>query len=130
MKKSAFLTLCFTTFLCVVTPSFAVDVVVNDPTTGQPLAKQPQNQLPTPNTPTLAQLNKPSDNQLSQANQELLVKNAELQRQVDSLTTQNNVLINEQTSDLFVKGAYVAIFSALAGFGLSWLIFGRNKSGW
>lgn len=118
--------------ICLIsTPVFAVDVVVNDPATGQPLAKQPQSTQPaTPTAPTLAQLNKPNDSQLSQANQELLVKNAELQRQVDSLNTQNNVLVNERSSDLFVKGAYVAVLSVLVGFALAWFIFGRNKTGW
>lgn len=113
------------------TPVFAVDVVVNDPATGQPLAKQPQTTQTNTNTaPTLAQLNKPTDSQLSQANQQLLVQNAELQRQVDSLNTQNNVLINERSSDLFVQGSYVAILAMLVGFGLGWFVFGRNKSGW
>lgn len=118
--------------ICLISTSvFAVDVVVNDPATGQPLAKQPQSTQPaTPTAPTLAQLNKPNDSQLSQANQELLVKNAELQRQVDSLNTQNNVLVNERSSDLFVKGAYVAVLSVLVGFALAWFIFGRNKTGW
>lgn len=116
----------------------APQVVVTDPTTGQPLANQPMSAsgvlpasqvIPTqnPNQPTLAQLNQPSDSQLSQANTELLAKNAELQRRVDSLTSQNNVLVNERSGDLFVKGAYTAGFSLLLGFGLGWLLFGRNK---
>lgn len=115
-------------------------VVVNDPTTGQPLATQPNiastviasqvSPTQNPNQPTLAQLNKPSDSQLSQANTQLLATNAELQRQVSSLTTQNNVLVNEHSGQLFIYGAFTAILSGLLGLGLGWLVFGRRKNNW
>lgn len=110
-------------------------VVVTDPATGQPLPNQPAasavasstSPLQNPNQPSLAQLGKPTDSALSQANNVLLAKNAELQRQVDSLNNQNIVLVNERNGDLFVKGAYTAIASMLLGFGLGWLLFNRNK---
>lgn len=86
--------------------------------------------LQNPNQPTLAQLNQPNDSQLSQANKQLLVQNAELQRKVDSLTTQTNLLVHEKSSQLFIYGAFTAILSAILGFALSWFIFGRNKTGW
>ena len=119
----------------------APQVIVTDPKTGQPLPNQPASSLaatipasqvsPTqnPNQPTLAQLNKPSDAELSKANEALLANNAELQRQVDSLTTQTNVLVNERSSQLFMYGAYTAGVSMLLGLGIGWLVFGR-KSGW
>lgn len=116
-------------------------VVVTDPATGQPLANQPKpassvlpasQVIPTqnPNQPTLAQLNKPTDSQLSQANTQLLATNAELQRQVSSLTTQNNLLVNEASGQLFIYGAFTAILSGLLGLGLGWLVFGRRKNTW
>lgn len=119
----------------------APQVIVTDPKTGQPLPNQPASSLaptipasqvsPTqnPNQPTLAQLNTPNNAQLSKANEQLLANNAELQRQVDSLTTQNNVLVSERSSQLFMYGAYTAAASLLLGLGLGWWMFGR-KSGW
>lgn len=123
------------------TPALAVpQVVVNDPNTGQPLATQPNvasnviasqvSPTQNPNQPTLAQLNKPNDSQLSQANTQLLATNAELQRQVSSLTTQNNLLVNEASGQLFIYGAFTAILSGLLGLGLGWLVFGRRKNTW
>lgn len=117
------------------------EVVVNNPATGQPLTNQPASAVATtpassvspmanPNQPTLAQLNTPTDSQLSQANTKLLTSNAELQRQVDSLTTQVNVLINERSGQLFMFGAFTAFGSVLAGLALGWLMFGRNKGRW
>ncbi|MFW2177927.1 MULTISPECIES: hypothetical protein [unclassified Moraxella] len=116
-------------------------VVVTDPRTGQPLATQPtpastvipaSSIIPTQNPaqPTLAQMNKPNDSALSQANNELLAKNAELQRQVDSLNTQNNVLVNEHSGQLFIYGAFTALLSGVLGVALGWVVFGRKKSGW
>ncbi len=134
-------------------PSIALavpEIVVNDPATGQPLANQPQSvtgsimgvassvsataptpsPMANPNQPTLAQMNMPNDSQLSQANTKLLTSNAELQRQVNSLTTQVNVLINERSGQLFMFGVLTAFASLLAGLGLGWVMFGRNKGRW
>lgn len=118
----------------------APQVIVNDPATGQPLAHQPtiassviaSQVSPTqnPNQPSLAHLSQPNDSQLSQANNQLLVNNAELQRQVATLTTQNNVLVNEHSGQLFIYGAFTALLATAFGVALGWLIFGRNKASW
>lgn len=118
----------------------APQVIVNDPATGQPLATQPtiasgviaSQVSPTqnPNAPTLAQLGQPNDSKLSQANTQLLATNAELQRQVANLTSQNNVLVNERSGQLFMYGAFTAVLSALLGMGLGWLLFKRSRGGW
>lgn len=108
------------------------EVIVNpiNPTTAVASGVASTSPLQNPNQPTLAQLNQPNDSQLSQANKQLLVQNAELQRKVDSLTTQTNLLVHEKSSQLFIYGAFTAILSAILGFALSWFIFGRNKTGW
>lgn len=139
--KSLILALTFT-LLSLPSVALAVpDVVVNDPKTGQPLPNQPASvpvSMPTsapspmanPSMPTLAQANAPTDSQLSQANTKLLTENAELQRQVDSLTTQVNVLINERSGQLFMFGAFTALGSVVAGLILGGVFFGRNKGRW
>lgn len=125
----------------ITTATYAVpQVIVNDPKTGQPLTNQPtvastviaSQVSPTqnPNAPSLAQLNQPNDSQLSQANQQLLTTNADLQRQVASLTTQNNVLVNEHSGQLFIYGAFTALLATIFGVVLGWLIFGRSKATW
>lgn len=113
----------------------APQIVVTDPKTGQPLAKQPEiassvasstSPMQNPNQPTLAQLNQPNDSQLSKANQQLLAKNAALQNQVDSLTTQVNVLVNERSGQLFIYGAVTALLSGMLGIALGWMVAGRK----
>lgn len=113
----------------------APQIVVTDPKTGQPLAKQPElassvasstSPMQNPSQPTLAQLNQPNDSQLSKANQQLLAKNAALQNQVDSLTTQVNVLVNERSGQLFIYGAVTALLSGMLGIALGWLVAGRK----
>ncbi|NPA77489.1 MAG: hypothetical protein GXO41_01390, partial [Gammaproteobacteria bacterium] len=74
----------------------------------------------------LAQLNQPTDSQLSNANQQLLAKNAELQNQVDSLNTQVKVLVNERSGQIFIYGAVTALLSGILGIGLGWLVAGRK----
>lgn len=113
----------------------APQIVVTDPKTGQPLAKQPEiassvassaSPMQNPTQPTLAQLNQPNDSQLSKANQQLLAKNAALQNQVDSLTTQVNVLVNERSGQLFIYGAVTALLSGMLGIALGWMVAGRK----
>lgn len=82
-----------------------------------------------PKQPTLAQLNQPTDSQLSNANQQLLAKNAELQNQVDSLNTQVKVLVNERSGQIFIYGAVTALLSGILGIALGWLVAGR-KARW
>lgn len=133
--------------MSLMTMAFAVpEVVINDPKTGQPLPSQPINNknnsvIPTnpisnitapthnPNQPTLAQLNTPNQEQLSKANEKLLADNAELKRQVDSLNTQVNVLINEHSGQLFIYGSATVIISLLIGIFIGKLIFSR-KGNW
>ncbi len=79
-----------------------------------------------PKQPTLAQLNQPTDSQLSKANQQLLAKNAELQNQVDSLNTQVKVLVNERSGQIFIYGAVTALLSGILGIALGWLVAGRK----
>lgn len=64
----------------------------------------------------------PNDSELSRANTELLAKNAELTRQVDDLSTQVNVLVQERSGQLFVYGAMTAIISIVIGFVLAKLL--------
>lgn len=108
------------------------EVIVNpiNPTTAVASGVASTSPLQNPNQLTLAQLNQPNDSQLSQANKQLLVQNAELQRKVDSLNTQVNLLVHERSSQLFMYGALVAVICLVLGFALAWLIFGRKKSGW
>ena len=77
-------------------------------------------------TITLAQLNQPTDSQLSNANQQLLAKNAELQNQVDSLNTQVKVLVNERSGQIFIYGAVTALLSGILGIALGWMVAGRK----
>jgi hypothetical protein len=79
-----------------------------------------------PKQPTLAQLSQPTDSQLSNANQQLLAKNAELQNQVDSLNTQVKVLVNERSGQIFIYGAVTALLSGILGIALGWMVAGRK----
>lgn len=119
LQKTATM-LAITALISYAMPSFAVDVVVNNPKTGQPIA--------TP-APTLDQITKPSDSQLSQANQQLLTKNAELQREIDSLNAQVGVLTHDFSGQLFIYGAFTALLSFIAGAVLSFFVLGRQR-GW
>lgn len=80
-----------------------------------------------PNAPTLMQAHAPSFDELSRANEELLAKNAELSRQVSSLTTQTNVLVSERSGQLFMYGALVAGVSFFVGLMLGRLLFRRDR---
>lgn len=78
---------------------------------------------------TLAAQLQPEPTALSAANQKLVSENISLQRQVDDLQTQVNVLIYESKGQLFVYGAMTALISLALGVFISWLIF-RRRSRW
>lgn len=94
-------------------------------TTGQeaPAATPP---AVTNDTLLAAQL-QPSNKALSDANQELLSRNAQLQRQVNDLQTQANVLVYESKGQLFLYGAFTVLISLLVGIFVSWLVFVRRE---
>ena len=79
--------------------------------------------------PTLAIQRQPTPSALSTANQNLVSENIKLQRQVNDLQTQVNVLIYESKGQLFVYGAMTALLSLLLGAFISWLVF-RSRSRW
>lgn len=76
---------------------------------------------------TLAAQLQPSTKALSEANQELLSRNAQLQRQVNDLQTQVNVLVYESKGQLFLYGAFTVLVSLLVGIFISWLVFVRRE---
>lgn len=76
---------------------------------------------------TLAAQLRPSNKALSEANQELLSRNAQLQRQVNDLQTQTNVLVYESKGQLFLYGAFTVLISLLVGIFISWLVFVRRE---
>lgn len=96
------------------------------------VAEQEGTATPTPaapntvNTLLAAQL-QPSNKALSDANQELLSRNAQLQRQVNDLQTQANILIYESKGQLFLYGAFTVLISLLVGIFISWLVFVRRE---
>lgn len=78
---------------------------------------------------TLLEGQKPTEEELSLANKALLAKNAELERQVNVLTNQNNVLTQEKSGQLFMYGTMTALFSVILG-GLVAKLFGSRKERW
>ena len=82
------------------------------------------NALENPNS--LASEMQPSDSDLSAANQELLSRNAQLQRDVNDLETRVNVLINERSGQLFMYGAVTVAVSLFLGVLLGGFIFSRR----
>lgn len=80
-----------------------------------------------PNNTLLAAQLQPSNKALSDANQELLSRNAQLQRQVNDLQTQTNVLVYESKGQLFLYGAFTVLISLLVGVFISWLVFVRRE---
>lgn len=83
-----------------------------------------------PNAPTLAELQKPTESELSLANKELLAKNTELESKVSELTTQVNVLVNERTGQLYLYGALTALIAFFLGAVSVWFILNKKKSNW
>jgi len=106
----------------------AIDPTAVTPLTGPVAARA----LPTNNSAldindTLAAQLQPSTKALSAANQELLSRNAQLQRQVNDLQTQVNVLVYESKGQLFLYGAFTVLISLLVGIFVSWLVFVRRE---
>ena len=112
-----------------ITPAVdATDPTAVLPLTGPVAARA----LPTKNSAldindTLAAQLQPSTKALSAANQELLSRNAQLQRQVNDLQTQVNVLVYESKGQLFLYGAFTVLISLLVGIFVSWLVFVRRE---
>ncbi len=117
----------------------AAPTVTNvNPATTDPLATAPLDEQAatapamTPNSSldinnTLAAQLQPSNKALNAANQELLSRNAQLQRQVNDLQTQANVLVYESKGQLFLYGAFTVLISLLVGIFVSWLVFVRRE---
>ena len=78
---------------------------------------------------TLAAQLQPEPTALSAANQKLVSENISLQRQVDDLQTQVNVLIYESKGQLFLYGALTVLIGLLVGVFISWLLF-RRRGRW
>ena len=95
----------------------------NAPVTDMTSAAKPSTDI----TNTLAAQLQPSNKALSAANQELLSRNAQLQRQVNDLQTQANVLVYESKGQLFLYGAFTVLISLLVGIFISWLVFVRRE---
>ncbi|EGK08650.1 hypothetical protein [Psychrobacter sanguinis] len=98
------------------------DAANNNPANNNPA--QAPNALENPNS--LASEMQPSDSDLSAANQELLSRNAQLQRDVNDLETRVNVLINERSGQLFMYGAVTMAVSLFLGVLLGGFIFSRR----
>lgn len=79
------------------------------------------------NPNSLANDMQPNDSELSVANQELLSRNAQLQRDVNDLETRVNVLINERSGQLFMYGAVTVAVSLFLGILLGGFIFSRRE---
>lgn len=89
----------------------------------QPIPANPHN----PQNGTLLQSITPSESELSYANTQLLAQNAKLTREVETLTTQVNILVQEQSGQLFAYGGVTAIVSVIIGFLLGKL---TNRQRW
>lgn len=61
--------------------------------------------------PSIEEITAPNDGSLSHANAELLIKNAELERRVNDLTTQVNVLTHERSGQLYLYGAMTVLIT-------------------
>ena len=106
---------------------------VTDPSITTPVPAQP---IPTVQPPknsvmnisdTLAAQLQPSEKALSDANQQLLSRNAQLQRELNDLQTQVNVLVYESKGQIFLYGAFTVLISLLVGIFVSWLVFVRRE---
>ena len=69
----------------------------------------------------------PAPSALSTANQKLVSENISLQRQVNDLQNQVNVLIYESKGQLFLYGAFTVLIGLLVGVFISWLLFRRRE---
>ncbi len=79
------------------------------------------------NKDSLAMVRMPKPSTFATANQKLLTENAKLEREVNDLQTQVNVLVNERSGQLFLYGVFTAFASFFLGGFLSWLFFSRRK---
>ncbi|WP_230655868.1 hypothetical protein [Psychrobacter sp. I-STPA10] len=79
------------------------------------------------NNNTLASQLQPTPSELSEANQQLLSRNAQLQRDVNDLQTQVNVLVNERSGQLYMYGAMTVVAGILVGIFIGWLVFARRE---
>lgn len=106
---------------------------VADPAITTPVpAQHIPNAQPTKNSvmnisDTLAAQLQPSEKALSDANQQLLSRNAQLQRELNDLQTQVNVLVYESKGQIFLYGAFTVLISLLVGIFVSWLVFVRRE---
>ncbi len=116
LHSSAKVGLALFIMLAAMTVQAAPTVITNDPATDTAATDT-----------TFASQMQPSDKALSDANQELLSRNAQLQRQVNDLQTQVNVLIYESKGQLFLYGAFTVLISLLVGVFISWLVFVRRE---
>ncbi len=106
----------------------APTITNTDPAVTPPITTQNTSAQSTPPAnDTLAAQLQPSDKALSDANQALLSRNAQLQRQVNDLQTQVNVLVYESKGQLFLYGAFTVLISLLVGIFVSWLVFVRRE---
>ena len=114
--------------LSALTVQAAPTVITNDPATASSVVTpdDTSSNSAAANNTFAAQL-QPSSKALSDANQELLTHNAQLQRQVNDLQTQVNVLIYESKGQLFLYGAFTVLISLLVGVFISWLVFVRRE---
>ena len=87
----------------------------------------PAGTSPVINPNSLAAQLQPTESALSAANQELLSRNAKLQREVNDLETRVNVLVYESKGQLFLYGAFTVLISLLVGIFISWLVFVRRQ---
>jgi len=131
--KSALIGLMLVTAVSAQAAPITPAVDATDPTAVLPLTGPvAARALPTKNSAldindTLAAQLQPSTKALSAANQELLSRNAQLQRQVNDLQTQVNVLVYESKGQLFLYGAFTVLISLLVGIFVSWLVFVRRE---
>lgn len=98
--------------LALTTTETSTQIKPAEPANAQPV----ETQTPESEPPTLLDASLPDDRKLLLANNELLAKNAELNRRVDTLTTQVNVLVQERSGQLYIYGAMTAIFCVILGF--------------
>ncbi len=76
---------------------------------------------------SLAVMRMPKESAFATANQQLLTENAKLEREVNNLQTQVDVLVNERSGQLFLYGVFTAFASFFLGGFLSWMFFSRRK---
>ena len=133
-QRSSSLKKCYKFSFASIVLIIAVSAVAAPTVTNNDLAATPpitnQNtsaQSTPPANDTLAAQLQPSDKALSDANQALLSRNAQLQRQVNDLQTQVNVLVYESKGQLFLYGSFTVLISLLVGIFVSWLVFVRRE---